>query len=119
MHSKLLQPEHSVRLGAVYLRRLLNQFDGNWALAAAAYNAGPHRVKTWLSQFGHLDLDEFIEHIPFRETRLYVKRVAVNSAQYQEIHQLRTLDFAKLVIPFQERLRNFTVVTKESWEDIN
>lgn len=71
----LFAPEVNIQLGTAYLARLLNQFDNNVPLAAAAYNAGPHRVQNWLSQFGHFDHDIFIEHIPFKETRGYVKKV--------------------------------------------
>lgn len=71
----LLQPRLSVEIGTRYLKRVLTKFQGKIPLAAAAYNGGPHRVHKWLHQFGQLDMDEFIEHIPFVETRNYVKKV--------------------------------------------
>lgn len=78
----LLVPETNIRLGSRYLQRLMEKFDRKVPLVAAGYNAGPHRVYAWIRNFGTLDMDEFIEHIPFVETRNYVKRVARNYQIY-------------------------------------
>ncbi|MEO0336006.1 MAG: transglycosylase SLT domain-containing protein, partial [Pseudomonadota bacterium] len=67
----LIRPEVNVRVGTRYLQRLSKKFKGQIPLMAAGYKAGPHRVQSWLSNFGHLEMDEFIEHIPFKETRKY------------------------------------------------
>lgn len=83
---QLLQPETAVRMGAFYLRRLANQFGNSIPLTAAGYNAGPHRVHAWLMSFGSLDYDEFVEHIPFLETREYVRRVVANALTYSELY---------------------------------
>ena len=61
-------------LGSSYLASMQNRFDGNPALAAAAYNAGPHRVERWLPA-ASVDADIWVATIPFRETRGYVRRV--------------------------------------------
>ncbi|HUF57086.1 MAG TPA: lytic transglycosylase domain-containing protein [Thermohalobaculum sp.] len=71
---------YNVRLGQSYLAQQINRFDGSYALAAAAYNAGPHRVDRWIAEYGDprrpgADLVDWIEHIPFSETRNYVQRV--------------------------------------------
>lgn len=84
--AKLLEPNTAVPYGAYYLRRLMNEFGDQIPLSAAAYNAGPHRVHGWLLGFGHLDLDEFIEHIPFIETRDYVRKVVAASMSYSAIY---------------------------------
>jgi soluble lytic murein transglycosylase len=65
----------NIRLGTYYLGQMLDRFDDNPALAAAAYNAGPHRVDGWLPASGSLDARIWIENIPFNETRSYVRRV--------------------------------------------
>lgn len=78
----LLEPEANIRLGARYLQRLSDNFKGAVPLVAAAYNAGPHRVQAWLRSFGLLEMDEFIEHIPFMETRNYAKKVVRNYQIY-------------------------------------
>ncbi|MHB8417646.1 MAG: lytic transglycosylase domain-containing protein [Myxococcales bacterium] len=70
---------------AWYLRALSERFGGNAALVAAAYNAGPDPVAAWLLSTGSRPLDEFIERIPFRETRRYVKSVLANYAGYRAL----------------------------------
>lgn len=86
--SRLLEPEHSIRLGAAYLRWMLNQFDGNLIYALAAYNGGPGNCTKWIRAYGHRPPEAFIEAIPFEETRDYVKKVLGNLAAY---HTLWTL----------------------------
>lgn len=71
----LLEPNLNTRLGTRYLASLLRSFKGRLVLAIAAYNAGPDRVRRWMRRHGDRPLDEFVEEIPFDETRLYVKRV--------------------------------------------
>ena len=79
----LLQPEKNIALGSRYLNQLLGQFNGNRILAAAAYNAGPSRVKGWLSKDEEkLPYDVWIETIPFQETRGYVQNVLSFSVIY-------------------------------------
>ncbi len=80
----LFEPSVGIEIGTTYLQRVLKKFDQKIPLAAAAYNGGPHRVHLWLHQFGDLEMDEFIEHIPFLETRNYVKRVT----QYYTLYNL-------------------------------
>jgi soluble lytic murein transglycosylase len=80
----LLKPEKNIALGSFYINSLLDQFDNNRILAAAAYNAGPHRVKAWLSEEGSqgLPYDVWIEVIPFKETRGYVQNILAYSVIY-------------------------------------
>lgn len=81
--SDLLKPGKNIHLGSFYITELLTQFKGNRILAAAAYNAGPHRVKQWLkSSDSKLPNDIWIETIPFRETRKYVQNVLAYSVIY-------------------------------------
>lgn len=82
----LVQPEVNIKFGTRYLARLMDQFQGSLPLVAASYNAGPHRVQSWLKSFGLLDMDEFVEHIPFIETRNYVKRVMRNYQIYENLY---------------------------------
>jgi soluble lytic murein transglycosylase len=79
----LLSPETNIELGSRYLHQLLNEFNGNRILAAAAYNAGPTRVRQWLGATERkLPYDVWIETIPFRETRGYVQNVLAFSVIY-------------------------------------
>ena len=77
------EPKINLQIGARYLQYLVKYFNGNWFLAVAAYNAGEGNVGKWLRLRGNLPTDAFIESIPFRETRHYVKRVL---GTYQAMH---------------------------------
>jgi soluble lytic murein transglycosylase len=79
----LMIPDTSVRYGAHYLAQLSGYFNGNVALIAAAYNAGPDAVFRWLSAPEKIGMDAFVARIPFDETRTYVERVLGNLARYQ------------------------------------
>ncbi len=79
---------HNMRLGTTYLRDMLARFGDSLPLAAAAYNAGPHRVDRWLSdngdpRTGEIAMLDWIERIPFNETRNYVQRVLENIVIYR------------------------------------
>jgi soluble lytic murein transglycosylase len=81
-------PGHNMRMGTAYLQEVLEKFDNSVPLAAAAYNAGPHRVTQWLADNGDPRIDgqsmiDWIEMIPFNETRNYVHRVLENLVVYQ------------------------------------
>ena len=79
----LYRADHNVTLGTLYLNELLDLYSGNRILAAAAYNAGPHRVKQWIRETGReLPFDVWIETIPFRETRGYVQNVLTFAVIY-------------------------------------
>lgn len=79
----LYQPATNILLGSAYITELLGRFDDNRILAAAAYNAGPHRVNQWLKRSdGQLPYDVWIEVIPFKETRKYVQNVLAYSVIY-------------------------------------
>lgn len=113
----LLEPPVVIRLGTRYLQRLSRTFEANRSLMAAGYNAGPHRVKTWLNRFGTLDMDEFIEHIPFLETRNYVKKVITNYQVYASLYSNQPDVFPELTQPISIRILE-PVPMKETWEDI-
>jgi soluble lytic murein transglycosylase len=83
--TRLTSPPLNVALGARYLRDLLTHFHGVTPLAVAAYNAGPEAIDRWLSRRDKstpLELDLFVERIPYTETRTYVARVMGNLARY-------------------------------------
>lgn len=81
---QLFNPDTNIRFGTFYLREVLDQLGNNPILATAAYNAGPHRVQRWMPEDGStMDADIWIELIPFRETRRYVKRILEYSVVYE------------------------------------
>ncbi|WP_295364885.1 transglycosylase SLT domain-containing protein [uncultured Succinivibrio sp.] len=82
----LVIPENNIRLGSAYLKDMLEKFDNNRILAAAAYNAGPNRIPRWKSADGKKrDTPMFIENIPFKETRLYVQNVLLYDVIYKKL----------------------------------
>jgi soluble lytic murein transglycosylase len=83
---ELFDREINIRLGVRYLGQLLEQYGGNLAYAVAAYNAGPIAVNNWIAVHNGRDQDEFVELIPYQETRLYVKRVLRSYGEYRRLH---------------------------------
>lgn len=81
----LFDQETNIRVGARYVEQLLQQFDGNLIQTVAAYNAGPQAVSGWIAKFNGREPDEWVESIPYQETRQYVKRVL---RSYREYHRL-------------------------------
>lgn len=79
-------PDVNVRFGVWYISELLRKFHGNVVLAIAAYNAGPQAVARWLDNRRGTAVDEFVEEIPYRETRGYVRNVLSNLAVYSELY---------------------------------
>ena len=83
-------PEYNVILGSAYLDGLLSKYDGSYILTLAAYNAGSSRVTRWIARYGDprtndIDPVDWIELIPFKETRNYVQRVMENLQVYEFI----------------------------------
>ncbi|MBI2339721.1 MAG: transglycosylase SLT domain-containing protein [Deltaproteobacteria bacterium] len=71
----LTDPRTNILLGSSFFAKLVDRYEGHVPLAVMAYNAGPGNVNKWRARMGNLPLDEFVEEIPFSETRGYVKRV--------------------------------------------
>lgn len=117
----MFEPDIAIRYGARYLKKLADELGNQLPLIAAAYNGGPHRVKLWLRNLqqddgSNMEYDEFIEHIPFNETRTYVKRVLSFYLSYQKIYDDKLdYDSTKWLIdknPFKPKA---PIVLKEEW----
>ncbi len=81
-------PEYSAKLGSLHVNDLLKRYDGSYIMTAAAYNAGPHRVTQWIKAYGdprkgEIDPVDWIESLPFSETRNYIHRVLENLNIYR------------------------------------
>jgi soluble lytic murein transglycosylase len=87
---QLLDPNTNIRLGTRYFRQMLDKFGGVQEYALAAYNAGDSRVTDWQAAGPYSGLDEFVESIPFTETREYVEAILRNEETYRAID-----DFAR------------------------
>jgi soluble lytic murein transglycosylase len=83
---ELLNPDTNIRLGTRYLKQTLDKFDGQAPYAFAAYNAGDSRVTDWQSIGKYHGMDEFVESIPFTETRDYVQAILRNQSIYRELN---------------------------------
>ncbi|HWU03716.1 MAG TPA: transglycosylase SLT domain-containing protein, partial [Novosphingobium sp.] len=87
-------PLYNMTVGDAYFQRLLTSFDGSYPLAIAAYNAGPGNVRKWLAangdpRTGAVEWVEWIERIPYSETRNYVAHVMENMVTYEAMHPER------------------------------
>jgi soluble lytic murein transglycosylase-like protein len=84
--SQLDIPNINITFGSWYLSRLLTYYRGNLPLAIAAYNAGPVAVDRWLERNSSMNLDEFLEDVPFDQTRKYVATVLTNMEIYSRLY---------------------------------
>jgi soluble lytic murein transglycosylase len=102
-------PEYNANLGAAFLSTLAGRFDGNVVMMSAAYNAGPSRPIRWAEMYGdprgQMDVVDWIEQIPFRETRNYVMRVTESLPVYRA-----RLGKTPLPIGFTEELKGSTLL---------
>jgi soluble lytic murein transglycosylase len=85
----LRDPDYNARLGTAYVARMLKEFKGSYPLAIAAYNAGPRRAGAWIREYGDprdgdVDAIDWVESIPFTETRNYVQRVLEGVQVYRQ-----------------------------------
>ena len=84
----LHDPATSLDFGTHYLRQMSERYGGAVEKVLAAYNAGPHRVDAWTLARGEQPAEDFIETIPFTETRNYVMIVLANREQYRRLYGL-------------------------------
>ena len=87
-NSMIADPEINLQLGAVYLKHVLDEFQGSMAMATAAYNAGPNRPRRW-REGTPIEAAAWAETIPFNETRDYVKKVLSNAVVYSALLKQR------------------------------
>ncbi len=104
----LFKPEVNIPLGAFELKTLMSKYKDQFVLATAAYNASGRAIKGWLNNRGREDVVEFIEEIPYEETRTYIKLVMRNYAFYERLLNKNQ------ATPFPERLLYFAGLQKAS-----
>lgn len=97
---RLFDPDYNVTLGSHYYQSLLERFDGHRPKALAGYNAGPHRVDRWSQR--EIPIDQWIDSLPFRETREYVRAVLA----YTVIYRARAGESGKLLTQKEWSLTN-------------
>lgn len=84
--TQLLNPTSNLQLGTKYFKDLVDRYNGHFEYALAAYNAGTDRVDSWLADGKYRDVQEFVESIPFTETREYVQAILRNVTLYRRIY---------------------------------
>jgi soluble lytic murein transglycosylase len=84
--AQLLTPDRNIQLGTYYFRDLLNSFGGQTEFALASYNAGPGRANLWRTWGPFREQSEFIETVPFHETRGYIQIVLRNADVYRRLY---------------------------------
>ena len=84
--AKLFQPVVNLQLGSFYLKTMIDQLGGHWEAALAAYNAGLTRAHSWLTWAEFREPAEFIETVPFSETRNYIQTVLRNADVYRRLY---------------------------------
>jgi len=87
--SQLLNPSINLQLGTMNLKQVLDRFGGQVEYALAAYNAGDTPVRQWLSSNDYKDVPEFVESIPYSETRDYVQAILRNREMYRNLYPIR------------------------------
>ena len=108
-------PLYNIRLGTAYLTDLLKRYEGCYVLALAAYNAGPNRVKKWLHHYGdprtkEVSLVDWIELLPYHETRNYIQRVLETTEVYRNL--LERTDAAPAIGTWQVTVDTLTETGK-------
>ena len=102
LSTELFNVDSNIALGGAYYRQLLDRYNNNRVLSLAAYNAGPHRVTRWLNEEPHkLPVVQWIETIPFRETRAYVQGVLAYNVVFRKLRNQP----AQLLTPAEMELR--------------
>lgn len=83
----IFEPEINIKLGVRYMEEVFRSFDSNMIFAIASYNAGPERIKQWNKKYNfEKDPDLFVESIPYKETKNYVKKVLQNYWVYRDLY---------------------------------
>lgn len=109
--SKILQPETNIRLGTAYLRVVLDELWQNRVLATAAYNAGPSRVRGWLTKKA-VPADLWIATVPLEETRVYLTRVLAYTVIYEQLLGQEPQRLMDLMPPIQRNPKKAGEIAK-------
>jgi soluble lytic murein transglycosylase len=108
---ELLVADTNLRLGTRYFRQMVDHFGGQVEYALAAYNAGEDRVDDWRKNGNFADVEEFVESIPFTQTREYVQAIMRNAVIYKLLYSkglgswfFRSLERSQRSLPYPKNL---------------
>ncbi len=110
--SMLKNPEVNIRMGIKYIKELNSMFDSNAMLVSGAYNGGPGRMSRWLESKNIKDIDEFVEKITIRETRLHIKKVINSYDNYVEIYGQPEAPAVNSALEIQQQQHNSPILGK-------
>lgn len=123
--------DYNKQLGSAFLSKMLERYDGEQALAVAAYNAGPARVDEWLERhgdprIGDISVSAWVRQIPFKETREYTSKILAELSQVSSLNSGQGASSATPLIPGQERFKSTSIpvaltesIAKESTEHVS
>lgn len=104
----LENPSINIRYGIYYLSRLLDRFGGSFPMAVGSYNGGPHNMSSWLSPWGaEIRMDDYVEQIPYTETRDYIKKVSGYYATYTSLYAPAG---ARVIVPMKVEKDDASIV---------
>ena len=86
---RLYEPAYNIQTGSWYIGHLLQKFKGQVPIGAGSFNSGPRPVMKWVDQYGDREIDEFVELVPYTQTREYMKKVTENFARYQYLYEAK------------------------------
>jgi soluble lytic murein transglycosylase len=84
---RLYEPAYNIQTGSWYIGHLLQKFRSQVPIGAGSFNSGPRPVMKWVDQYGDREIDEFVELVPYTQTREYMKKVTENFARYQYLYE--------------------------------
>lgn len=98
-YQNLTDAQSNIELGAAYLGYLMKKFDGHLVKATAAYNAGPRRVETWTTNIEIMSADQWVDSLPFTETRRYVKAVLEHKIIFSKLLEQQPQRLSHIMLP--------------------
>jgi soluble lytic murein transglycosylase-like protein len=94
----LTEPDSNIKVASAYIKSLIQKYDGNFIYVLSSYNAGDDALTRWLNWYGKkYDNVEFIENIPYLETRNYVKAVLSNYYMYNALYEKKDVKFSQIL----------------------
>jgi soluble lytic murein transglycosylase len=101
---RLYETEFNIQTGSWYIGNMLNKFKRQIPIGAGSFNSGPRPVMKWLEQNGNREMDEFVELVPYTQTREYMKKVTENYARYRYLYASE--DYEQTLVVDKDYMKN-------------
>ena len=89
----------NIPLGVAFMARLRQVSGDHWAMVASAYNAGPGNNRRWRKKWPKMELDRFVESVPFKENRRYIKAVLTSWSRYRGLYGQEAMSAPAMTLP--------------------